>query len=154
MARQFGSYATRWPLGITIEEELVFLDDNDDPVDLTGFGVRAQFRYEEVVRDADTGAGDADPIFELTTPALYGTLPAWPVIEGFALGADPDAPDPTDGTIRVRIDAPDTWQLDPTNEGAQILADIELHDPNDDDAVLPLLMMKVKTVRRRTLEMQ
>jgi hypothetical protein len=149
MARQFGSYSPVWPLGTTLEEVLVFLDENGDPVDLTDVDVRAQYRLDEVLRDPDTGAGDTDPVLELVTDAgLYSTAPAWPLIVGFALGADPDAPDPTDGTIRLRIEAEDSWLLSPTNEKQKLPYDIEIIDPDD---VIPLLEGRVTAKPRRTL---
>jgi hypothetical protein len=151
MARQFGSHSMAWPLGTTIDETFVFEDEDGNPVDLTDCDIRMQLRVADAVRDPETGAGDTDPVMELVTRAnLYPTPPAWPVIEAFELGADPDDPQPSDGTIRMHLPAAETWALAPTNDKIVLVYDIEIIDENTGD-VLPLLRGKVKTGPRRTL---
>lgn len=151
MARQFGSYSTRWPLGTTIEETFLFQDEDGNPVDLTDCDVRMQIRDGEVLRDPNTGAGETDPVMELVTDtALYPTPPAWPLIQAFRVGLDPNTPDPTDGYIVLRLDDEDSWALSPTNEAVVLLYDIEIIDTID-TAVIPLLRGKIKTGSRRTL---
>jgi hypothetical protein len=154
MAREFANYSPVVPLGTTWEESLRFLDEDGEPVDLTDCDVRAQIRAEEVLRDPNTGLGDSAPLLEvITDAALYPSAPAWPLIEGFTVGIDPEAPDtpdPTNGYVGLRVDADDTWHLSPTNERAKRLWDVEILDEAD-EAVIPLVTGKVIATRRRTL---
>jgi hypothetical protein len=152
MANEFGEYSPEVPLGTTWREVFRFLDDAGAPVDLTGFVVRSQVRAAEVLRDPDTGLGDSDPLMELITDAsLYSPAPAWPLHEAFELGLDEDTPDPTDGYIRQRVEAADTWALSPTNVLALLFWDIELVDPDDTNCVIPLVEGRPCTLPRHTL---
>lgn len=153
MARQFGDYSTAWPLGTTIEEQFLFEDEDGAPVDLTDCAVRMQIRAADPLRDPDTGQAPEAPVMELTSdmdlypPAFDG----WPVHECIRVGADPDMPDPTDGTVVVTLPADDTWALAPTNEKTKLVFDIEIIDTAD-DTVIPLLRGKITAQPRRTLQ--
>lgn len=145
MARQFGNYSPSWPLGTTIEEVLLFQDEDGTPVDLTGFDLRMQVREAIPVRDPDTGQGEDDPVLELVSEA-YSTPPAWPVLVAITTGN----PDPDDGVIAIKIDPDDTWTLSPDNGKRKLVYDIEI--VTDDGDVLPLVQGKITTLPRRTLE--
>jgi hypothetical protein len=145
VARQFGSYSPAVPLGTTWEEELQLLQpDGVTPVDLTGYAVRASLRLEPAARDADTEQGDA-PLLELTTPDFYGTAPAWPVIEGWSI------PEPTNGTVLLRVDVPDVWKLSPENAKRKLRWSVVLVDATDDDYTLPFVSGRVVALPADTL---
>lgn len=152
MARTFGSYSPQIPLGTTWEETFRFVDEDGLPVSLVGCNIRAQIRDREVVRDAVTGLGDSNPLIELVnTLSLYPVLPSWPVKAAFAAGLNPSTPDPSDGYIRQRVEAADTWLLSPTNRRKLLLWDIEIIDTADNDAVIPLITGRPLATPRRTL---
>lgn len=146
MARQFGSYSPSWPLGTTLEEVLLFQQEDGAPVDLTGCQVRMQIREAVPVRDPDTGQGEDDPVLELVSDA-YATPPAWPVLVALQVGQA----DPSDGTILLKIDPDDSWTLSPDNSRRKLVYDIEILDTDSGD-VLPLVQGKITTLPRRTLE--
>jgi hypothetical protein len=153
MARQFGDYSTAWPLGTTIEEQFLFEDEDGNPVDLTDCEVRMQIRAAEPVRNPATGQASTAPIIELTSDlGLYPPgFDDWTLHECIRIGADPDDPDPTDGTIVLTLPVDDTWPLSPRNEKAKLVFDIEIIN-TDTDTVIPLLRGKITVLPRRTLQ--
>lgn len=110
MARQYGTYSPNVPCNVTWEESIELLDVDLNPIDLTGFDVRAQIHADEPVRDPDTGLATTPPLIELTTEGFYGAAPDWPISEGWSL------PTPTNGTLVLRVPVSDLWLLNPTNE--------------------------------------
>ena len=79
MANLFAEYSPEVPLGTTWEEQMLFVDEDGNPVDLSGYTeAHAQLRVEKFPV-VSGGAPTTDPVLELTTPDAYGTPPAWPV---------------------------------------------------------------------------
>lgn len=109
MARQFGTYSPRVPLGTTWEESIVLEDSEGQPVDLTGYAVVAQLYSVDPLRDPDTGAPIEAPVLEITTDAYHDTPPPYSVV-GF------DVPDPENGQILLALAPADFWHVAPTNE--------------------------------------
>lgn len=152
MANEFGEYNPDVPLGTTWLEVFRFLDEDGNPVDLTDCNVRAQIRASRVARDPETGLGDADPLMELIADAsAWDPAPAWPLHEAFALGLDPEAPDPTDGYVRLTLPHGDTWTLSPTNVKRLLFWDVEILDPDDGGRVIPLIEGRPCALPRHTL---
>lgn len=109
MARQFGKYSPRVPLGTTWEEAMILEDAESNPIDLTGYKVIAQLYYTDPLRDPTTGKPLEEPILEITTPGFHVEKPTYSV-EGFSI------PDPTTGEILLTVDHNDFWHVSPTNE--------------------------------------
>lgn len=109
MAREFGTYSPRVPLGVTWEELLELVDVNGDPIDLTGYGLRAQFYEEQPERDDATGIATVAPIAEITSAGIYVTPPAWPVFATATL------PTPTEGKMLWAVPVVDLWTFSPDN---------------------------------------
>lgn len=125
MARTFGSYSPPVPLGVTWEESLILEDRLQQPVDLSGYDVRAQFYTDMPIRDPDTGIATVPPVLEITSPDWYVSSPTWPVVEGA------DIPDPaSQGLITIAVDVDDLWTFSPTNAKAKFFWSIVLVNPD------------------------
>lgn len=142
MARQFGNYSPKVPLGTTWEESLVLEDFNGDPIDLTGYDVVAQLHLVFPARDPSTGALLDEPLLEITTPGFHVTPPDYSV-EGFSV------PTPADGTILLSL-APDVvWSLSPSNSKQKLFWSVLL--VNDVGYTIPVVTGKVTMLTNATV---
>lgn len=132
MASEFAEYSPEVPLGVTWEEQMLFLDEDGNPVDLSNYTrAHAQLRLEKnVVTDASTGVPTTQPILEITTVDAYSPLPDWPVAEGFVLGG-------IAGTITEKVNVADLRRASPTN--AKVKPYWELVLIGADDYRIPIL---------------
>ena len=144
MAQQFGEYSPAVPLGLTWEDPMVLTDENDEPVDLTGYAVHAQLHAQLPVRDPATGLPRVAPLLEITTPGAYAVAPSWPVVEAFSVAA------PLTGAISLTLPRADTWTLSPKNLRAKLLWDIRLVRTADGYAI-PVVQGKVTVLPARTV---
>lgn len=109
MASEFAEYSPEVPLGVTWEEQMLFTDEDGEPVDLSGYTrAHAQLRIEKYVVTDDDGVPTTDPILEITTAGAYPVPPDWPVAAGFTLGG-------IAGTIVQKVDVVDLRKSSPTN---------------------------------------
>jgi hypothetical protein len=121
MARTFGSYSPVVPVATTWEETIEFADENDAPVDLTGFVVEAQLRA------TPTGAS----VLNLTTAGGHWTMP-----------------DPTNGTILLKVTPEVIAALLSANQiRRDLLWAVVLRDPTDSNLRLPLVKGRVSLRR-------
>lgn len=109
MARQFGKYSPKIPLGVTWEEPLTLEDEDEVPIDLTGYDAVIELYTAAPVRDPDTGLATVAPLLQITTVDYHAVAPDWPVSEGITI------PTPTNGTILVSVEPSDVWLLSETN---------------------------------------
>jgi hypothetical protein len=133
MARQFGSYSPLAPLGVTWEEELILTDENDAPIDLTGYSVRAQFREEVPELDPETGEPATDPVFELTTADWYDSAPSWDVFDVVTVT-------PAEGKIEWALPVDDLWTASPDNFKRKLVWSMIL--VRDDGYAIPVVQGK------------
>lgn len=129
MARQFEEYSPGVPLGVTWEDQIILQDENGDPVDLTGYAVRAQFYVSRSLRDPNTGAPLTPPVIEIVSEDFYTTLPTWPVIEAVSI------PAPTTGTITLRVEVQDLWRFAPRNDKQKYEWSLLLVNPSSGYAI-------------------
>jgi hypothetical protein len=117
MARTFGTYSPVVPIASTWEETIEFADENDDPVDLTGFVVEAQLRPSLT----------SNSVLNLTTAGGHWTMP-----------------DPTNGTILLKV-TPEVIAalLSASQVRRDLLWAVVLRDPTDSNLRLPLVKGKV-----------
>jgi len=132
MAREFAEYSPEVPLNTTWEEQMLFLQENGEPVDLSGYTIaHAQLRLEKlVVTDATNGVPTTQPILELTTEDAYPSPPAWPVAEAITLGG-------TAGTIDTKVNVADLRLASPTN--AKVKPYWQLVLVGEDDYRIPIV---------------
>ncbi len=131
MASEFAEYSPEVPLGVTWEESMLFLDEDGNPVDLSGYTkAHAQLRLEKYTLLDEDGVPTTDPILEVTTPDAYDPAPEWPVSEGFTLGG-------IAGTITEKVDVADLRRASPTN--AKVKAYWELVLIGAADRRIPIL---------------
>jgi len=124
MARRFGTYSPVVPLGVTWEEQLQLLQTNGDPVDLTGYDVRVQFRVEKSpLIDVITHIPTTAPVFELTTAGAVSPAPAWPLFESWTIA------DVSNGTLNSLLDVIPLWKASPTNVKRRLYMSIILVNP-------------------------
>lgn len=114
MGRLSGEWDPEIELGATWEDTVQLLDENEDPVDITGYDAVLEFYAEPPVRDPDTGYATVAPVLQLTTAGFPGAAPAWPRAEALTIVTG------TDGTITIRAEVSDLWNLSPTNEKAKL----------------------------------
>jgi hypothetical protein len=141
MARQFGAYSPKVPLGTTWEESLVLEDADGNVIDLTGYDVVAQLHTSPPSRNEETGAG-SEPVLEITTAGFYDT-PEDYVVEGFSV------PDPDDGTILLLVAPEDFWRVSPANRRAKLVWSIML--VNDVGYTIPVVAGKVAFLPNNTV---
>lgn len=120
MARQFEEYSPGVPLGVTWEERLILEDEEETPIDLTGYAVRAQFYDNMPARDPATGLPIDPPVVEIVSAGAYTTPPAWPVIEAASI------PVPSDGAIVLKVEVIDLWRFSPNNARRKYFWSIKL----------------------------
>jgi hypothetical protein len=125
MASEFAEYSPEVPMGVTWEEQMLFLDEDGNPVDLTGYTkAHEQLRTEKFpVLDADGNATTA-PVLEITTVDAYSPAPSWPVAEGFTLGG-------AAGTITKKVNVADLRRASPTNAKLKTYAELVLIGADD-----------------------
>lgn len=128
MARQFGTYSPVVPLGVTWEEELILTDEDDAPVDLTGYSLVVQLREDVPEIDIDTGEPTTDPVFEITSAAFYDDPPAWPVFAVAAIVA-------VDGNIKWLLPIEDLWTASPDNAKRKLVWAVVLAKKADGYAI-------------------
>ena len=124
MARSFGQYSPVVPQSVDWEETIQLVDENGDPIDITGYDVRAQFYVNKPIRNALTGKATVPPIVEITSAGYYLSPPGWTVIEGASI------PDGTDGTLLSHVEVADLWQFSPTNLKSKYYWSILLVNPD------------------------
>lgn len=144
MAREFGAYSPAVPLGVTWEESIGLDDEDGNPIDITGYSAYAQMRSEVPVLDPATGNPTTTPVLELTTVHLHATPPDWPVVEALTI------PNPTDGTILLRVDVDDLWTASPDNSKAKLVWSIVLVNTSTDYAI-PVVQGKVTFLPARSV---
>lgn len=142
MARQFGSYSPVVPLGVTWEEELILTDENDAPVDLTAYAVRAQFWEEVPEIDPDTGLPTVDPVFELTTADWYDPAPEWDVFDDVVVTA-------VEGKIMWAVAVEDLWTASPDNVKRKLVWSLIL--VKDDGYAIPAVQGATTFLPARTV---
>ncbi len=131
MARTFGEYSPDVPLNTTWEEELVLADEDDVPLDLTGYEARAQLRTS---KDAP-----GPPVFSLSSVGAGATLSVQP---GGQIGL-----------LALAVPRTQVMALSPNNAKRKLVWDIELYIPGTggaDDYVIPAVQGKVNLLPRAT----
>lgn len=136
MARTFGEYSPAVPLGVTWEESILIEDEDCNPIDLAGYSVYAQLRDTVPVTDPVSGAATVAPVLELTSAGYYGAPPPWPAFEALSI------PNPTDGTVIVKLDVDDLWKASPSNAKRKLVWSIVLVNV-DTGYAIPVVQGKV-----------
>lgn len=129
MAREFDPYNPAVPLGVTWEETISLDDENGEAIDLTGYEVRAQFYVNAPTRNVGTGLPVVPPVAEIVSAGAYPHPPVWPTIIGATI------PDPTNGTILIKVGVADLWQFAPDNARQRYVWSLVLVNPQTGYAI-------------------
>jgi hypothetical protein len=129
MGRLSGDWSPDIELGVTWEDTVQLLGENEDPVDITGYSAVLEFYADRPVRDPDTGLATVEPVLQLTTASFHGTAPDWPSAEALSIDTG------TDGMVTIRADVADLWNLSPENEKTKLYMALVLI--GDDDYRIP-----------------